>query len=154
MGGGAHYDAAVARDLAAKITLAARSFASIAVTPSRRTPDFLLAEVRDTLRDQNAFVWDGLGNNPYIDILANADALIVTADSHNMMSETLAAGVGVYAYHPPRLAKKLAGFVAELEDAGAVRRFDGQAEQFANTPRNATDEIVTEIKRRLALLEA
>ena len=114
-GGGAQYDRSVAADLAEKIKCAAAPFASIAVTPSRRTPEYLLGAVRDALAGSDAFVWDGDGNNPYMDILANADALVVTADSHNMMSEALATGAGVYAYRPPKLAPKLAWFLSELE---------------------------------------
>jgi uncharacterized protein len=153
-GGGAHYDNEIAQDLAVKLQSAAASFASVAVTPSRRTPDFLINEIRSALEDKAAFIWDGAGNNPYVDILANADALIVTADSHNMMSEALAAGAGVYAYHPPQLASKLEWFVAELEEAGRVRAFDGTAGIFSAKPINATDEIVVEIKRRLLVARA
>lgn len=152
-GGGARYDQKVAADLAAKVKSAASSFASVAVTPSRRTPGFVLNTVRDALADCKAFVWSGIGNNPYKDILANADALIVTADSHNMMSEALAAGTGVYAYRPPQLASKLAWFLSELERKVAVRPFDGRADIFANAPINATDEIVEEIRHRLALAD-
>lgn len=151
VGGGARYDQKVAADLAAKVKSAASSFESVAVTPSRRTPGFLLNAVRDALSGCKAFVWNGAGENPYKDILANADALIVTADSHNMMSEALATGTGVYAYRPPQLASKLAWFLSELEKKGAVRPFDGRADIFPNAPINATDEIVEEIQQRLAL---
>lgn len=153
-GGGAQYDRSVAADLAEKIKSAAASFASVAVTPSRRTPDYLLSAVRDALAGCDAFVWDGDGDNPYVDILAKAGALVVTADSHNMMSEALATGTGVYAYHPPKLAPKLAWFLNELENKGAVRPFEGEAEIFSIAPINATDEIVSEIRRRLAPSES
>ena len=152
-GGGARYDRSVAADLAQKVKSAAASFASVAVTPSRRTPDYLLDAMREALTGCEAFVWDGAGNNPYIDILANADALVVTADSHNMMSEALATGAGVYAYRPPRLAPKLAWFLNELESKGAVRPFNGDAETFSTESINATDDIVNDIRRRLTLIK-
>lgn len=148
-GGGASYDQSVAADLAQKIKSAAASFASVAVTPSRRTPDYLLSAVGDVLTGRDAFVWGGAGNNPYVDILASADTLVVTADSHNMMSEALAMGAGVYAYRPPKLAPKLAWFLNELESQGAVRSFTGEAETFSTEPVNATDDIVAEVRRRL-----
>lgn len=151
VGGGAKYDARVAADLAEKIKAAGLSFASIAVTPSRRTPDFLLSAVGDAVKDKTAFVWDRQGNNPYIDILANADALVVTADSHNMMSEALATGVGVYAFAPPQLAPKLSWFLDRLEQNGDVHRLKNDAEIISQGAINATDEIVREVKRRLAL---
>jgi len=152
-GGGARYDRSVAVDLAVKVKSAAAFFASVAVTPSRRTPDYLLSAVREALTGCNAFVWDGAGDNPYIDILARADALVVTADSHNMMSEALATGAGVYAYRPPQLAPKLSWFLNELESKGTVRPFTGEAQAFSTEPVNATDEIVNDIRRRLALVK-
>ncbi|MHA7873312.1 MAG: mitochondrial fission ELM1 family protein [Hyphococcus sp.] len=150
-GGGALYDQAVAHDLARKIQHAAASFASVAVTPSRRTPDYLLGAVKEAVTGKNAVVWEGAGDNPYIDILANADTLIVTADSHNMMSEALATGTGVYVYRPPRLARKLDWFLSTLKARGAARFLNTSAEPFSIAPIDATDEIVGEIKRRLAL---
>lgn len=149
VGGSARYDAHVAADLAAKVAMAASSFASVAVTPSRRTPDYLLGAVRDALSDCEAFVWSGAGKNPYRDILAAADALIVTGDSHNMVSEALATGRGVYAYRPPQLAPKLAWFLDEMEKAGAVRAFKGSAGIFENAPIDTTQAIADEVRRRL-----
>lgn len=150
VGGGAKYDARAAADLAGKIKTAAASFASVAVTPSRRTPDYLIGAVRDALSGCDAFVWNGEGGNPYKDILANSDALIVTGDSHNMVSEALAAGCGVYAYRPPKLAAKLAWFLGELQSRGVVRSFAGSASAFKNAPIDATQAIVDEVQRRLA----
>lgn len=150
IGGGAKYDAGVAADLGNKIKSACKPFASVAVTPSRRTPDFLLHSIENALAEENAFVWNRQGSNPYVDILANADALVVTADSHNMMSEALATGVGIYAYAPPQLAPKLSWFLESLEKSGDVHRLEDQADILSRAPINATDEIVCEVKRRLA----
>ena len=116
--GGARYDTAAAKALLNTIRQAKKSFHSLAVTPSRRTPDDFFMFVKDELGepDPNIHIWDGNGDNPYIDILANADALIVAADSHNMMSEATAAGKGVYAWRPPGLAKNLHGLWMSLKD--------------------------------------
>lgn len=151
VGGAARYDERVAADFAANVKAAASSFASVAVTPSRRTPGFLLNAVRDAVAGYQSFVWDGAGKNPYGDILANADALIVTADSHNMMSEAMATGTGVYAYRPPQLASKLAWFLDELEKKGVVRPFERRADIFESSQTDATQAIVDEVRRRLAL---
>ena len=150
VGGGAKYDEGVAAELAGDIKAACKTFASVAVTPSRRTPEFLLHAVSDAVAEECSFVWDRTEDNPYIDILANADALVVTADSHNMMSEALATGVGVNAFVPPQLAPKLLWFLSNLEESGDVSRFARHADVYSRTPINATDEIVGEIKRRLA----
>ena len=148
--GGAAFDEAAAADLAARINTARASFASVAVVPSRRTPDDFLGRLSGALTGAHVVVWEGEGDNPYTDILANAAALIVTADSHNMMSEALATGTGVYVWRPRGLAGKLDWFVGELEQAGAVRPLAGAAEPFRITPINATDEIVMAIRATMA----
>jgi mitochondrial fission protein ELM1 len=64
----------------------------LAITPSRRTPDDVLALVRERFSgDPGVFVWDREGDNPYFGILALADRLVVTSDSVSMISEALAA---------------------------------------------------------------
>ncbi len=147
--GGARFDDAMADDLGSKILSAMQGFLSLAVTPSRRTPDAFLDRLHRILEQENVYVWDRKGSNPYIDILARSDALIVTADSHNMMSEAVSTGVGVYAYRPPGLAKKMSWFVDELERKGAVRNFNSRVEPTITVPIDATSEIVETIKRRL-----
>lgn len=150
--GGARFDASVAADLAAKINTARKDYASLAVAPSRRTPAAFLDTLAKALSGENVFIWRGEGANPYVDILANAAALIVTADSHNMMSEAVATGTGVYAFRPPGLAKKLAWFVDRLEAEDVVRPLAGAAPAFGPAPIDATEEIVAEIRRRMAPL--
>lgn len=149
--GGARYGAGEAEFLADRLRLAAKNYRSIAVTPSRRTPEGFMQILRDQLDGDHCHIWNGEGDNPYIDILEQADALIVAADSHNMMSEAVATGAGVYAYRPPGLAPKMAWFVDQLERKGVVRPLDQQMTPFACAPINATPEIVAAIKKRLGL---
>lgn len=142
------YEDHVTRDLAAKIAGAARDYAGVAVTVSRRTPRSMAYTIRSAagpklLKNENG------AEVSYTDILAHSDALIVTADSHNMMSEAASAGVGVYAFRPPGLASKLAWFADEMEKTGVVRPFAGAAPAFEASPIDASAEIVAEIKRRL-----
>ncbi len=77
------------------------------LTPSRRTPPALPRSARRSLRRpaasqlrQNIFFWTGEGPNPYVAILAHADAIIVTGDSVNMVGEAVATGAPVYVYEP------------------------------------------------------
>lgn len=147
--GGARYETAQAMDLAERVNAAGRAFASVAVTPSRRTPEEFLRAVRVTLVHDHPFIWDGGGDNPYVDILANASSLIVAADSHNMMSEAQASAAGVYVWRPHGLARKLAWFADQLEAKGAARPFADEAIPFDRTVIDATPEIVDEIIRRL-----
>lgn len=147
--GGARYGKAEAVSLAASLQSGAKNFASVAIAPSRRTPNAFLQELRSSLSIENLFIWDSKGENPYLDILANADTLIAAADSHNMMSEAMVTGTGIYAYRPPGLSRKMEWFVTELEKSGAVRAFDNKLEPFDFAPVDATQDIVAEIKKRL-----
>ena len=147
--GGAKYDAEAASDLIRQIGEARRNFASLAITPSRRTPADVMEMVRAAFSGSGVFIWDGEGDNPYVDILANASALIVAADSHNMMSEAAATGTGIYAWRPPGLAAKLSWFVDQLEAKDVVRPLKAEVESFSCAPIDATAEIVAGIKARL-----
>ncbi|MEL6785162.1 MAG: ELM1/GtrOC1 family putative glycosyltransferase, partial [Pseudomonadota bacterium] len=71
--------------------------AKIRITASRRTPRGLIQTVGETLQNHDVWLWDGkTGDNPYGQILAASHHLIVTGDSHNMVSEALAAPRPVY----------------------------------------------------------
>jgi len=148
--GGARFNAKTAAEFAAKLNAARTEFAAVAVAPSRRTPPAFLARLRDALGGEGAFVWEGQGPNPYVDILARARSLIVTGDSHNMMSEALATGTGVYVWRPPGLPRKLEWFIAALEAKGLARAFEANAAPFQTPCVDATPEIVSEIQKRLA----
>ena len=102
-------------------TAADESGAALLITPSTRTD----AAVRRTLRESfggRHYVWDGAGDNPYLDILAAADGLCATADSVNMISEACAAGKSVCllplthkgGWRAARAAKKFARFHSEI----------------------------------------
>ena len=102
-----------------------KSGAALLITPSARTD----AAVRRTLRESfggRHYVWDGAGNNPYLDILAAADGLCATADSVNMISEACAAGKSVCllpmlqkgGWRAARAAKKFARFHSEIVGGG------------------------------------
>ena len=152
--GGARYGIEEATALAALLQTASGDFASLAITPSRRTPNAFLQSLRNNLTHSNLMIWNGRGENPYVDILAGANALVVAADSHNMMSEAMATGTGVYAYRPPGLASKMEWFVSELEKREAVRPLSGNIEPFQFASLDATSDIVAEIKKRLRLSNA
>ena len=100
---------------------------TILATASRRTG----AENVRALGE--GFLWeDGLGN-PYMDILAAADVLLVTGDSVNMLSEACSAGRPVLIFPPVarggvrgRLAAgKFLAFHADLEARGLARVWRG-----------------------------
>ena len=147
--GGARYDEQDADVLAAALNEAATDFASVAVSPSRRTPQAFAGRLRVQLSAPSVYVWDGEEPNPYTDILGGSASLVVAADSHNMMSEAVATEAGVSAWRPRGLAQKLDWFVSQLEERGRVRAFARSAAPFEAAPIDATPEIVAEIRRRL-----
>jgi len=148
---GAGYSEAAARDLGERLSEAGASYASIAVTPSRRTPPEFLRALERAISHDKVFVWDGAGANPYADILKASDAIVVAGDSHNMMSEALASKAAVYVWRPAGVASKLDWFIGKIVGNGAARLFENDAPVFDRIPVDATAEIVVEIRRRLKI---
>lgn len=144
-GFGAVEAAALARDLEG---LAADA-GSFMITPSRRSPPFLVEAVRKAMRGRPGFVWDGSEPNPYIPMLANADAIVVTGDSYNMVCEAVATGRPVMVFEPVRLKRKLRGFLAELTARGAIRPFHGRLEDYMYDSIDSTPVVAREIRARL-----
>jgi mitochondrial fission protein ELM1 len=127
----------------------AQGFAPMA-TPSRRTPPDLAAAVREAVGD--GFFWDGTGDNPYLAMLALADAVLVTGDSANMVGEATATGKPVHVFEPSGgRSAKLSRFIDALVARGAARRWAGKLESFSYAPLDSSAEIAAEIHRRFAL---
>ncbi|HEY8066406.1 MAG TPA: mitochondrial fission ELM1 family protein [Methylosinus sp.] len=142
---------------------------NIAATVSRRTPARLVEALRarlggahPTLADARAavsraretetraFLWAGDGENPYLSILAGSQALVVTADSVNMVAEAAATGAPVHVFEPEGGSAKIAAFLDALEQRGALRRWRGRLEHWRYEPLNETPAIAAEIARRYA----
>jgi hypothetical protein len=125
--------------------------ASLAITPSRRTPTAVRALLADAFAgDPGVFLWDLEGNNPYRAILALSDRLIVTSDSVSMVSEALSTP------HPVEVFdlgfSRHVSFVQGLVDEGLIRRFTGDPEPPRTTgPINATCQAASVVR---ALLQA
>ncbi len=147
--GAQHFTPAdIARLEDATRAISARGFAVMA-TPSRRTPPEWLAAVRRGLGAAPGFLWDGSGDNPYLGILALADAVLVTGDSANMVGEATATGAPVHVFEPSGgRSRKLAGAIDALVAIGAARRFAGAIERFSYAPIDSSGEIAREIARR------
>lgn len=124
--------------------------AGLAVTPSRRTDPAALDRLRERLQGAPVKIWDGTGSNPYFGYLGLADAVVVTGDSVNMISEACATGKPVYiAALPGRGDSKFAAFHTALAEAGFARPFSGDFAPWRYEPLNETARIAAEIHRRL-----
>ena len=90
------------------------------------------------------------GENPYLGILALADILVVTGDSVSMCTEASATAKPVYIYAPSGfLVAKHARFQADLFAGGYARPLTDRFEIWEHPPLNPSEEIATEIRRRM-----
>ncbi len=139
--------ASLGRQLAA---LAAQGF-GIAVTPSRRTGEAALEALMEPLRGVPHYFWDGTGENPYLGLLAHADALIVTGDSVNMVSEAASTGKPVHVVGLEGGSAKFQRFHELFRRAGIARAFTGEIERWTYQPPDDTERAAAEIRRRISL---
>ncbi len=133
-------DADIARFREQAIALAANGVGLMA-TASRRTPQKLLSTIRNVVQAYGGFFWNGSGDNPYVPMLANADAVVVTAESTNMIGDAVATGKGVLLFTPTGGSPKIERFLTGLREIGAVRPFTGALETFNYSPIDATPAI-------------
>jgi len=125
--------------------------AGLVITPSRRTPPWISALVREATAGTRRWFWDGAGENPYPAFVAHADAFIAPADSVNMVGEPCATGRPVYVLELEGGSTKFARFHEALARHGATRplpaRFE-RLETWSYTPVNSAETIAAEIVRR------
>jgi len=126
---------------------------SLMVTPSRRTPPDLVAALEAMTAPVDPhlfFLWKGEGANPYRQILAHAESLIVTGDSTNMVGEALGVGCPVHVYEPSGGHKKITAFLNGLGRRGVIRPWAGRLEDWESEAIDPTTEIAGFILERYA----
>jgi uncharacterized protein len=123
--------------------------ASLAITPSRRTPPAVNALLQEAFGDDpRVLLWDLAGENPYRGILALADRLVVTGDSVSMVSEALSTPHPVEVFDL-RFAR-YAAFLEGLFERGLARRFEGSlAPPPPTDPVNATIDAAQAVRNLL-----
>ncbi|MFZ0692713.1 MAG: mitochondrial fission ELM1 family protein [Alphaproteobacteria bacterium] len=131
-------------------SLVKRHGAGLAVTPSRRTGAVNETVLRDMLGPLGAEIWDGKGENPYLGYLGLADAIVVTGDSVNMVSEACATGKPVYVFDLEGGSAKFSRFHEKLRSDGLTRPFEGTLSEWSYRPLDDTARVVAIIKERLA----
>ena len=127
--------------------------AGLAVTPSRRTGDGNIETLRRALEGLPAVIWDFQEPNPYFGFLGLADALIVTSDSVNMVTEACATGKPVHVLHLAGGNRKFNEFHASMRQAGYTRPFQGMLEDWRYQPANDVAKIAARIHDLLAVKE-
>jgi mitochondrial fission protein ELM1 len=121
------------------------------VSTSRRTGRQEAMILRRHLANPDAFVWNGGGDNPYLAMLAWADAFVVTADSVNMICEAAATGKPIHVFPLPGRRQKAQAFQQSLAEHGITRPFQGKIAQWSYTPLDETGRAVERIKALLDL---
>lgn len=127
---------------------ARESGGALAITPSRRTGAANEALIRKRLKDVPAYIWDGVGENPYFGLLGLADAIVVTEDSVSMTSEAIATGKPVFVAPLAGESRRLRRFHQMLMDDGITRPFDGHFATWSYAPPDDTARAAAEIRRR------
>ena len=124
------------------------------ITPSRRTPDILRQAVLNVCEDRNFWFWNGEEENPYQQILSHCDRLIVTGDSHNMVSEALSADKPVHVFRPKSLHPKLTYFLDALTKDGLIKDVDDMSASSSTVAVDSTPEIADEILKRYSAFQS
>jgi mitochondrial fission protein ELM1 len=148
VGGNSRHHRFTPEDIAgfvARLDALAQSGVSLMGSRSRRTPEPLAKAVADLFARHGGWWWDGAGENPYIDLLAHADAIVATADSVNMIGEATATGRPVLVFEPKGGHRKIGKFLDALAAIKAVHHFEGRLEGAPYEPLDSTHEIASAI---------
>ncbi|MGO4571294.1 mitochondrial fission ELM1 family protein [Microvirga sp. 2TAF3] len=132
------------------LTVLAETGVGLMMTASRRTPPTLRDALAGLSEHHGGFFWDGKGANPFVALLALADAIVVTADSFNMVGEAAATGVPILVFEPTGGHPKLHTFMNGLKAKGIVHAFEGRLEGAPYEPLNSTFLIASAIAQGLA----
>lgn len=124
--------------------------AHMMITGSRRTPQPLHDAIARFGRDPRHLMWDGTGENPMLQYLANADAVVATADSSNMIGEALASGRALHVFHPSGGHRKFDRFLEALTRLDLVHPFPGPLKTITYDPIDSTPRIAAAIQWRYA----
>ena len=145
-------DGAVAAALGGQLAeMMRRDRVGVAMTPSRRTSAAAKAALAGAVGPLGGWMWDGSGQNPYLGLLACADAIVVTEDSVSMVSEAVATGAPVLLAPLPGRSTRIRLFTRLLVEDGRVRPFAGRFESWPVVPLDDTAIAGDEVRRRLGL---
>jgi uncharacterized protein len=131
--------------LSARLDRLARSGVRLMGTPSRRTPPALRRALAAVIARHDGYFWDGQGENPFIALLALADALVVTSDSVGMVGEAAATGRPVLVYEPSGGHPKNTRYLNTLRQMGIVHEFTGQLTGAPYEPMDSTLTVASRI---------
>ncbi len=126
---------------------------SLLISTSRRTPDFVIRRLRRRYgKNPKVWLWTGHakdGPNPYLAFLAAADAVLVSNDSTNLLTEAASAGKPILMLSLDGKDEKLKQLYDDLAQRGHVRAFTGALATWPVEPLDETARAAKEVVRRL-----
>ncbi|KZL21559.1 hypothetical protein PsAD2_00858 [Pseudovibrio axinellae] len=122
---------------------------SLMITCSRRTPHELANKLRDLGNSKGNLFWSGQGENPIIQYLANAEIIVVTTDSTNMVGEAAATGKPIYGFRPSGTNRKFDFFLSKMQDLGVLHPFPAELSATTYEPIDATPDIANAISKAI-----
>ena len=122
---------------------------SLIICGSRRTPKDIAEKIRGRFSDSNFPVWfdESDGENIYHSALANADRIVLTPDSVNMISEACATELPVFIAQPERATGRMKIFLDHLLKIGRVKAQHKEMLPFSITPLNTMPDVLEQLKR-------
>lgn len=125
---------------------------SLMLIGSRRTPARWKTQLRRALPEA-ALSWFGAedGDNPYRGALAWGERFVVSADSVNMLSETLGTGCPVYSLCDGVPDGKLGVFHSALRQSGRLRTLSAQPSRWNYAPLRELERVTPIIRASLGL---
>lgn len=127
---------------------------SLMITCSRRTPRDLALSIRQLGQKDGNLFWNGEGENPIIQYLGNADMIVVTTDSTNMVGEAAATGKPIYGFRPTGSHRKFDEFLSKMTSCGVLHPFPGPILAPTYEPIDATPDIAKAISKAIELKQA
>lgn len=131
------------------ITIAKQYPGTILISASRRTGDDNKAYFERRFKDHhNIFLYNNVGKNPYMGMVALADMIMVTDDSVSMISEACYTGKPVYLLRLPeqQQRRKIAEFIQAATERGHVRYFEGTLEHWPGKQLDETHRVIPALK--------
>lgn len=136
----------IARDL---VAINRQTGAGLMITTSRRTTEANSKLLSNAVEDIPNVFWNGKGKNPYFAFLSAADAIIVTCDSVNMITEAAASGKPLLIAELEGKNRKFEIFHQSLYLQGIARPFKGYLEEWSYQPLNEPARVAREALRRI-----
>ena len=137
-------------DLSMKVVKATNLLnAKLVISTSRRTgikaEKILRSVFTKKLQDFNFYTFNG--KNPYPNILQNAQYLIVTSDSVNMVSEMATISTPLFISFFPQENGKILNFLNNLKDLGIIKKFEGKLFNYNKNNLQTNKETILKINK-------